>query len=161
MESRRRSVAFVLLLVALLIFSGAAHASYTYNFYQTEFEPYVTGATPTDPIWEVSLQFSASVTEVSVSGDKEGWFAFYFAGDPVSGTPGFINFDSTDPIYDIASMLDLTGFVITLSDPLDQIGLTITLSSGYETPVPLPATALLLGSGLLGVGWRLRKRQRP
>jgi hypothetical protein len=92
--------------------------------------------------------------------------ALGFASDPVLGFPILYSEEALNPLGDVAATFPILGvagdpYMLTFNVPSIQ---PITISAhvvGGITPIPEPATLLMLSSGLMGLGlYRGQRKQK-
>lgn len=115
------------------------------------------------PLDALSISFDYALT---VAQDNEDYFDFYLfdTTTPVFETGGFENSDSGSLVYDVTSFQGGTVPIIfhLMSGWNNDAGFEsyLTVSNVVMTPVPEPATLILIGSGVLTLLGLNRRRSR-
>ena len=107
--------------------------------------------------------------EILITGDYNHYLTLYgFSWDTTGGANGLgggvMNF--MDPWRNVKDVPALPGNADIWFDGIElktnyKGGTSMISGVISESPVPEPATIILLGSGLLGVGYQFRKKKRP
>jgi hypothetical protein len=113
--------------------------------------------------------FNLGITFTSPGGINGGQDASYTAIVTGSVSPDvdqggvMIDFDNTPLLFTFVNNESFGSFSLTIADVFVETGRTAFITAGttgQQTPVPEPATLLLIGTGLTGLAAKLRKRRR-
>ena len=117
----------------------------------------------------VAGSFTLNVTFTSPSGINGGQDTTYAATIFGSVSPNVdqggvnINFDNTPVVFTFNDGTNTGTFSLAIADLFVESGQTANLTAGttgFQEPIPEPATLLLLGTGLTGIAAKLRKRRK-
>ncbi|HSS20997.1 MAG TPA: PEP-CTERM sorting domain-containing protein [Pyrinomonadaceae bacterium] len=123
----------------------------------------------TSPTGPVNGDFVLNITFTSPTGINGGQGTFFRAtilGTVSSTDQGgvFIDFDNTPTTFSFADAVGNSGFFsLQVPDIFVQSGREALLTAGLrgsQTSVPEPVSLVLLGSGLSGIAFKLRKRRK-
>ncbi len=132
-------------------FTLADGESYTFNFIDLVFEQ--ATSLPTESVHfeiEATMAFSQpDESDITVHGIGDG---LYF----LTIFNGLLTWSDAPKTF---TLLDGNELMIDFEGEVDYFGGTIK-ATVTNNPVPEPSTILLLGSGLLGLGWYGRKRKK-
>jgi hypothetical protein len=123
----------------------------------------------TAPLQAVAGSFTLNVTFTVPSGITGGQGATYTATIQGSVSPnvgqGGVNVTFANPsqVFTFNNGTTSGSFTLTVANVFVQSGQTANLTAGItgsQSPIPEPATMLLLGTGLAGVAAKVRKRRK-
>jgi hypothetical protein len=113
--------------------------------------------------------FNLGITFTSPGGINGGQGVSYTAIVTGSVSPNLdqggvmIDFDNTPLLFTFVNNENFGSFSLTIADVFVETGRTAFITAGttgQQTPVPEPASLLLIGAGLTGLAAKLRKRRR-
>ena len=111
---------------------------------------------------QLTLSFLAPPFPVTVTSPTQPSFSAALSGSVQNAADGsvLIDFDNTPAIFSVFMDGNLIGtFSITVADVTIKPGETVNLV-GTASEVPEPATIVMLGAGLAGMGTAIRKRRK-